>query len=133
MGTNHLMVKPHSNIFTGNEMEKETKNDVEYLNHDPNWLKTIIIEIDKLLTYREYINFFMKIYMQWSKVDGSTSSFRTLIISRLPCFEKLNFLQFQLYIETQITTQCFVCRNCKNTIVIRDYAVKENIFVSYTC
>ena len=39
--------------LAGDEIEKETKNYVEYLNHDPNWLKTIIIEIDKLLTYRE--------------------------------------------------------------------------------
>ena len=41
-------------------MGKETKYYVEYLNHDPNWLKTITIEIDKFLTYSEYTNFFMK-------------------------------------------------------------------------
>ena len=27
----------------GNEMENETKHYVEYLNHDPNWLKRITI------------------------------------------------------------------------------------------
>ena len=53
--------------LAGNEMEKETKHYVEYLNHDPNWLKNITIEIDKLLIDREYIDFFMQIYMQWSK------------------------------------------------------------------
>ena len=31
--------------LSGDEMEKETKNYVEYLNHDPNWLKKITIEI----------------------------------------------------------------------------------------
>ena len=39
--------------LTGYEMEKETKNYVEYLNHDPNWLKTINIAIDKFLIDRE--------------------------------------------------------------------------------
>ena len=71
-------------------MEKETKHYVEYLNHDPNWLKTITTEIDKFLIDREYINFFIIMYMQWSKDGGSTSSSRTFIIPRLPCFEKLD-------------------------------------------
>ena len=35
--------------LAGNEMEKETKNYVESLNHNPNWLKMITIEIDKLM------------------------------------------------------------------------------------
>ena len=56
-------------------MEKETKYYVEYLNHNPNWLKTITIEIDRFLINREYIDFFVKIYMKWSKDYGSTSSF----------------------------------------------------------
>ena len=30
-------------IIAGDEMENETKHYVEFLNHDPNWLKTIII------------------------------------------------------------------------------------------
>ena len=29
--------------LAGNEMENETKHYVEYLNHNPNWLKTITI------------------------------------------------------------------------------------------
>ena len=70
-------------------MEKETKNYVESLNHNTNWLKTITIEIYKYLIDHEYINFFMKIYMQWRKYDGSTSSSQTLIIPRLTHFEKL--------------------------------------------
>ena len=52
--------------LAGNEMEKGTKNYVEYLNHDPNWLTTITIKIGKLLINCEYINFFMQLYMQWS-------------------------------------------------------------------
>ena len=77
---------------------------MESLNHDPNWLKTSTIEIDKFLINCEYINFFMQIYMKWRKDEGSTSSFQTLIIPRLPRFEKLAFSQFQLYIEDQAMT-----------------------------
>ena len=78
---------------------------MESLNHDLNWLETITIEIDKFLINCEYIDFFIKIYMQWSKYDSSTSSFLTLIISRLPRFDKLNLSQFKLYIEAQTMTQ----------------------------
>ena len=66
---------------------------------------------------REYINFFMKMHMQWSKEDGSNSFSWTLIISRLPCFEKLNLSQLQLYIKAQTMTQFAVCRNYKRTIL----------------
>ena len=48
-------------------MEKVIKDDVEYLNHDPNWLKTITIEIDKFLIDCEYINFFNIMYTKWNK------------------------------------------------------------------
>ena len=94
--------------LAGDEMEKETENYVEYLNQDPNWLKKITIEIDKFLIDREYINFFIIIYMQYNKDDISTSSSRKLIIPRLPPFDKLALSQFQLYTEAQTTTQCFM-------------------------
>ena len=61
--------------LAGDEMAKETKHYVESLNHDHNWLKKISIEIDNFLINYEYIDFFMHMYMQWSKDDGSTSSF----------------------------------------------------------
>ena len=81
---------------------------MEYLNHGPNWLKTITIEIDKLLIDSEYINFLMHMYMQCRKDYGSTSSFRSLIIPRLPRFEKVALSQFQLYIKTQTMNWFFV-------------------------
>ena len=81
-------------------MKKETKHYVEYLNHNPNWLKTIAIEIDKFLIDREYIMFFMQMYMQCIKDDGSNSFSQTLIILRLSRFEKLALSQFQLYTES---------------------------------
>ena len=81
------------------------------LNHDPNWLKKIYIENDTFLINYEYIEFFMQMYMQCSKYDGSTSSLQTLIIPRLPHFEKLTLSQFKVYIETETMTNCFVCCN----------------------
>ena len=86
--------------LSGNGMENKTKNYVESLNHDHNWLKKITIEIDNLLINCKFINFFIQTYMQWSKDDCSTSSFQKLIITRLPCFEKLALSQFKVYIKT---------------------------------
>ena len=99
-------------------MEKEIKQYVLSLNQDPNWLNTITIEIDKFLIDRVYIDFFMQMYMQWSKDNGSNSSFPKLIIPHLPRFEKLTLSNFQLYIETETMTQCFVFRNYHNIIPI---------------
>ena len=91
---------------------------MEYLNHNPSWLKKISIETDNLLINREYIDFFMQIYMKWIKDNGSTSSFQTLIITRLPRLEKLALSQFKVYIETEKMTQYFVCCNFQKTILI---------------
>ena len=107
-------------------MEKETKHYVEYLNRDTNWLKKII-EIDKFLVNCEYIDFFMKMYIQWIKYDRSTSSFRKLIIPRLPRFEKLYLSQFKVYIETETMAHFFVCCNCQETILIRSAEGKERV------
>ena len=91
---------------------------MESLNHYPNWLKKINIDIDKLLIDRGYIDFFMQMYIQWSKDGSSTSSFRKLIIPHLSRFEKLDFSLFKLYIETQKMTQCFVSCNFQKTILV---------------
>ena len=60
----------------------------------------------------------MQIYMQWRKDDGFPVSSQKLIIPCLPRFDKMDLSQFQLYIEAQTMTQCFVCCNFKNTILI---------------
>ena len=49
--------------LAGDEMGKETKHYMESLNHGPNWLKTRTIEIDKFLIDRDYMNFFVQIYI----------------------------------------------------------------------
>ena len=114
--------------ISGDEMEKETNHYVESLNHDPNLLKMITIEINKFLINREYINFFIQIYIQWRKYGVSTSSSRTLIIPLLPRFDKLALSPFQLYTETKKMTQYFVCRNFQKTILIRSSDGKEKVF-----
>ena len=101
---------------------------MESLNNYPNWLEIIIIEIDKFLIYRKYINFFMQMQMQWSKEYGSTSSSQTLSLPRLYRFEKLDLSQFQFYIESETMTQCFFCHNCKTNIIIQAAAGKERVF-----
>ena len=61
----------------------------------------------------------MKMYIQWSKDYSSTSSSQTFVIPRLPRFDKLTLSPLQLYIEAQTMTQCFVCVNYQNTILVR--------------
>ena len=102
---------------------------MEYLNHDPNWLKNITIEIDNFLINHEYIEFFMQNYIKWSKDGGSTSSFQTLIIPRLPRFEKLSLSQLKVYIETETMTHFCVCCNFQNTIIIQSNEGKERVIV----
>ena len=67
-------------------MENETKQYVEYINNNHNWLKKIIIEFYQFLIDHEHINFLMQMYMKWSKDDGSFSSSYILSIMCLSCF-----------------------------------------------
>ena len=82
-------------------MENEIRHYVESLNHDPQWVRKISNDINKLLVDHEYIDFFMQIYMQWRKYNGYTSSNQKLIIECLPHFEKLALSQFKVYIEVE--------------------------------
>ena len=52
--------------LSSDEMEYEIRQYINYLNHDPIWVRRITNNINRLLVNREYIDFFMKIYMQWS-------------------------------------------------------------------
>ena len=77
--------------LASDEMENEIRHFVESLNHDPQWVRRITNDINKLPVNREYIYFFMKyIYMQWSKDNSYTSSNQKLIIECLPHFDKLD-------------------------------------------
>ena len=44
-----IKLDKNKGLLAGNEMENEAKHYVKALNHDPNWVKTITIEIDNSL------------------------------------------------------------------------------------
>ena len=52
------------------EMAYDIRHNINCLQHDNFWVEIIKNDINKLLVNREYIDFFMKIYMQWS-IDNS--------------------------------------------------------------
>ena len=93
---------------------------IDCLKHDPYWVGEIKNDINKLLFNREYIDFFIQIYIQWSS-DNS--------IECLPQFEKRALSQFKVYIESEKMTQCFVCDNCNMSIFIQSSNVKEGFFL----
>ena len=48
------------------EMTYDIRQYIDCLQHDPSWLGRIKNDINKLLVNREYIDFFIQIYEQWS-------------------------------------------------------------------
>ena len=78
--------------IASDEMEYDIRQYIDSLKHDPFWVGIITNDIKKFLVNREYIDFFMQIYMQWSS-DNS--------IECLPHFEKMDFSQFKVYIEVE--------------------------------
>ena len=73
-------------------MENEIRQYIDSLNHGPIWEQRITNDINNLLVNREYIDFFMQIYMQW----GSDKS-----IECLPHFEKMALSKFRLNIKVE--------------------------------
>ena len=100
-------------------MAYDIRHYIHCLQHDPSWVGIIKNDINKLLVKREYIDFFIKIYEQWSS-DNS--------IKCLPHFEKMALSQFKVYIEAEKTTQFIVCNNCNMSIFIPYSNVKEEVF-----
>ena len=82
-------------------MENEIRHYIDSLNHDTQWVGRITNDVNKLLVNREYIDFFMQIYMQWSRDNRYTPYDQILIIERLPYFEKMDLSQFKVYIEVE--------------------------------
>ena len=89
---------------------------IDYLKHDHFWLGRIRNDINKLLFNREYIDFFIQIYIQWIS-DNS--------IECLPHFEKMALSRFKVYIEVEKMNQCYVCDNCNMIIFIKSSNDKE--------
>ena len=105
--------------LASDEMEYDIRQYIDSLKHYPFWVGRITNDINKLLVNREYIDFFMNIYMQWSS-DNS--------IECLPHFEKMDFSQFKVNIEVEKMTQCYVCNNYKISIFIQSSNVQEGVF-----
>ena len=66
--------------LASDEMGNEIRHYFQSINHYPQWVRRITNDINKLLVNREYIDFFMQIYMQWSKDSDYTSYNQKLII-----------------------------------------------------
>ena len=73
-------------------MEYDIRQYIDCLKHDPSWVGRIKNDINKLLVNREYIDFFIQIYIQWSS-DNS--------IECLSHFDKMSLSQFKVYIEAE--------------------------------
>ena len=73
-------------------MKYDIRQYIDSLKHDPLWVGRITNDINKLLVNREYIDFFIQIYIQWSS-DNS--------IECLPYYEKMALSQFKVYIEAE--------------------------------
>ena len=73
-------------------MAYDIRQYIDSLKHDTFWVGIIKNDINKLLVNREYIYFFIQIYIQWSS-DNS--------IECLPHFEKMALSQFKVYIEAK--------------------------------
>ena len=104
--------------LASDKMVYEIRHYIHCLQHDHFWVQRIQNNINKLLVNREYIDFFIQIYEQWSS-DNS--------IKCMPHFEKMALSQFMVYIEAEKTTQCIVCNNCNMSIFIPFSNVKEGV------
>ena len=110
--------------IASDEIASDIGQYLDYLKHNPFWLGRITNDINRLLFNREYIYFFIQIYIQWSS-DNS--------IECLPHFEKMALSQFKVYIEVEKITQFYVCDNCNMSIFIQFSNDKEGGFVFYRC
>ena len=73
-------------------MEYEIRQYIDSLDHDPICVQRIMNDINNLLVNREYIDFFIQIYIQWIS-DNS--------IECLPHCEKMDLSQLKVYIEVE--------------------------------
>ena len=78
--------------LASDEMAYDIRHYIHCLQSDPSWEGRINNDINKVFVNREYIDFSIKIYEQWSS-DNS--------IKCLPHFEKMALSQFKLYIEAE--------------------------------
>ena len=73
-------------------MAYDIRRYIDSIKHDPFGVERITNDINKLLVKREYIYFFVQIYLQWSSDNR---------IECLPHFEKMALSQFKVYIKAE--------------------------------
>ena len=56
--------------LASDEMAYDIRQYIDCLQHNPSWLGRIKNDINKLLVNREYIDFFIQIYEQWSTYNS---------------------------------------------------------------
>ena len=78
--------------LASDKMAYDIRHYIDCLQHDHSWVGRINNDINKLLVNREYIDFFIQIYEQWSTYNS---------IKCLPHFEKMALSQFKVYIEAE--------------------------------
>ena len=78
--------------LASDEMAYDIIQYIDCLQHNTSWVGRIKNDINKLLVNREYIDFFVRIYEQWSTYNS---------IKCLPYFEKIALSQFKVYIEAE--------------------------------
>ena len=78
--------------LASDEREYNIRYYIHCIQHNHSWVGRINNDINKLLINREYIDFFIQIYEQWSS-DNSMKC--------LPHFDKMAFSQFKVYIEAE--------------------------------
>ena len=108
--------------------KKNIQKYIKVLSHNSKWLSSVCEDINRLLMERDYIKFFIDMYMQWVGDDGSLSVSHKLDIQRLPRFESFAFSQFQVYLDSENSKQHFHCRNCKRVYFIQYTDSKANTF-----
>ena len=106
---------------------------IEYLNHNPQWVRKIRNDVNKLLVDREYIDFFMQICMQWSSHNNYISSNQKNNLWMSATFLETVFVTIQGIYWSWKMTNCYVCDNCQMSIFIQSSNVKECFFVFYRC
>ena len=78
--------------LASDEMAYDTRHYIDCLQQNPFWVGRIKNDINKLLVNREYIDFFIQIYEQWSTYNS---------IKYYPHFEKMALSLFKVYIEAE--------------------------------
>ena len=76
--------------LASDKMAYDIRHYIRFLQHDHFCVGRIKNDINKLLVNREYIEFFIQIYEQWSTYNS---------MKCLPHFEKMALSQFKVYIE----------------------------------